>query len=251
MPKHSRKKFQGQQAHVYRRRPRTKTGKKKRNILLENEQWDDYLSKVDRWIIDNNKEYGAVSDIARQEDCNRRTLAYQWKKWGTIIHDEGWSDDLRARINRECRGGYNRVFTIDQERTLNQRLYHYHADCGLVIDGKVIEREALLLVDELQQHLSSQPTCNSIIDGFKKRWGWTSERVAAHPMKPPPIETEVKAFATRCKQLADRLPARLVINLDETKIKQTNKLRSALRLPKQHYSVNRMPQPKVVRYNEQ
>ena len=38
--------------------------------------------------------------------------------------------------------------------------------------------------------------------------------------------------------MADSIPARLVMNFDETKMKQTNKPRSTLRLPKRPYKVN-------------
>ena len=141
-----------------------------------------------------------VSAIAEQYGVNRRTLEDKWLKWGPTILSEGLNPSLVVRIDKEYRGGSNRLLTVEQERALCTRLYHNRADLGLVISDNVIEHEALILIDELQadnpinQHVTK--LSRGWITGFKKRWGWRSERISSHPVKPPPDEAHVKRFAT-------------------------------------------------------
>ena len=228
--------------YKYRPRPAGKTGQKKQNVLHIPGKWFDVLMLCHQWETEHHGRQGAVAAIAKQKGVKYRTLARHWATWKSAIRNEGGNQSLVARVNKENRGGHNRILTPHQERVLCTRLYQYHADCGLVITDKIIIREALLLLNELQADLISRQRVTSLssgwVSGFKERLGWRSERIAAHPVKPPPVTADVKRFATSAKRFADSIPARLVINLDETKIKQTNKPRSTLRLPKQPYSVN-------------
>ena len=174
MPPRAVTKQAGIDEYKFRKRPPSKTGKRKRSVLHETKQWSHYLKLCSDWVTENKREHDVVAAIAGQHGVNERTLRDQWNKWKDVILSEGWNPSLVARVNKEYRGGSNRVFTVEEERVICTRLYHNRADLGLVISNKVIEHEALLLLDELQvgQPMNQRVTkiSNGWIGRFKKRW---------------------------------------------------------------------------------
>jgi len=109
MPPRAVTKQAGIDEYKFRKRPPSKTGKRKRSVLHETKQWSHYLKLCSDWVTENKREHDVVAAIAGQHGVNERTLRDQWNKWKDVILSEGWNPSLVARVNKEYRGGSNRV----------------------------------------------------------------------------------------------------------------------------------------------
>ena len=107
---------------INRKRPPPQSGSGYRRYGLETKKMSDYLKLVIDRVHSQQREYGVVSYIAARYPIKRSTLARQWKRWKDDLLSEGLTDTLRAKIDKDNRGGHNKSLTLDEEKLLDTQL---------------------------------------------------------------------------------------------------------------------------------
>ena len=113
---------------------------------METMKISDYLKLVNNRVISQQRDHGAVSYIAANNNIPQQTLARHWKRWHDRIRSDGFTDTLIAEINNERRGGHNKAMTNDEELQLDTQLASINHDGHTDFTDRIIKAVAKRLV---------------------------------------------------------------------------------------------------------
>lgn len=204
------------------KRKRNKTYTQKRNpyksYLNAKWKWEDVFNEIDE-IKTTQKQFIKISSI--KYGINRDTLQQKYNLY---------QKNNNIKINKENRGGSNKIFTIDEEMMLYTHIKNNFINKNKQLNNNIIKELAL---DEFKKKNNNGLFKISIgwCNMFKKRWNLSTQKVKSSKIAVNiPTQNEIELFLNECEKLKKEIKRKFFFNYDETSYNILNPQKTAIRI---------------------
>lgn len=166
-------------------------------------KWINILNEID--VIDDAH---AISVIAKKYNINPKTLRNKYNKW--ILNNR----DINITDNR---GGHNKIFTAEQEKSLYEYIKEVFIDNDLYFDDSCLKILANKLWTMTNKNIDNTfKASKGWIYYFKLKWR-LSTRTASYCRKSVINNiAELDEFKIKCDLIKASMDKKYIFNLDET-----------------------------------
>jgi len=169
-------------------------------------KWEDVFLEIER--LKKNGEKNFLKIIETDYDIPYGTIRTKYSNW--IKNDK--------KINEnDNRGGHNKLFTDQQEKTIYEIIKNVFIDCHLYCDDDIIRIIANLNWIRLNpENKSDFMVSKGWIYYFKKRWKLSSITAKYLHITKNRSVAEIIAYLKSCQTIFANLDDCLIFNMDET-----------------------------------
>jgi hypothetical protein len=176
--------------------------------------WEDILKETE--ILKNENTINYLKIIAEKYNIPYGTLKDKFTKYNKKSLDI-------IQFHNENRGGYNKIFSENEEKNLYEYIKTVFIDCNLTFNNEHLRLLAIQYYHLLKKEINKDyvedvkfTISNGWVNDYKKRWKLSSLKTKLNKKSTKIEPKELIDFMNICSKINQTIPHKFIFNLDET-----------------------------------
>jgi hypothetical protein len=178
-----------------------------RKYVVASWTWQQVFEEIE--VLKSN-EKGVCKKISNKYNIPYNTLKDKYRKWLS-------EDKVDATTSIENRGGHNKIFSEEEERSLFEYIKEVYINCCLFFDDECLKLLAIKKWNEIHTDQKDLFKASSgWIYDFKRKWGLSSLKSKESKKSTINNDNDLDNYLKICKEIGTLYIKTNVFNMDET-----------------------------------